>query len=328
MFATLVLALAVVAGDPVTGSPFYVPRLGELAVLHGYDILEDKVAPKLSAFTSAEALSKYEMDFHDALRSSQEWNSASPDARGGIANKMGVKLLTDARDQGNVIQLPDMTKVKVLARAFFNRRIEENSRKDDAAVASYSDTCFVEITEGPMRGRTVWLSIDAVRVPGSKPPSLGIKLGPKNDEADDGKPATTDQRKGSAIEDVDGDQKKPKVQILDSAWKPSRSGNFVEVSCTFRNLSGFALNGLTANIVYKDQNRRLIYSKEWFIGDVAPGEEKTFTAAHASDPRMDSYRIEFETTNGFKHAVVEVVTEDSGQSINKSQRRGKARPNR
>ena len=109
------LAVALVAGDPVTGSPFYVPRLGELAVVHGYDFLKDSVLPKLWAFTSAEALSKYEMDFYDASRSSQEWNSATPESQAAIANKLGAKLMAEARDHGNLIDVPDMTKVRVLA---------------------------------------------------------------------------------------------------------------------------------------------------------------------------------------------------------------------
>lgn len=328
MFPTLVLIVALVGGDPVTASPFYVPRLGEFAVLHHYEMSEDRVAPKLSAFTSAEALSRYEMDFHDALRSSQEWNSATPDARAAIGNKMGAKLLAEARDRGNLIDVPDMTKVRVLARATFNKRMDEYFRKDDAYIANHPDTCFVEITDGPMKSRTVWVSLSVVKVPGSKSPSLGIKPGPKIDELDNEKPAVVDLTKESPIEDGDRDQDKPRVQILDSAWKLSRSGNFIEVSCTVRNRSSSTLSGLTANLIYKDANGGLISSKDWFIGDVGVDEEKTFTASHASDPRINSYRIEFEAKQGFKTVGVEKVTDDSRQSRTRSQRKGKARPNR
>jgi hypothetical protein len=69
----------------------------------------------------------------------------------------------------------------------------------------------------------------------------------------------------------------------------------------------------------------LINSKDWFIGDVAVGGEETFTAAHPTDPRMNSYVIEFDTTQGFKHVTVDVVTEDSPQSRARSQPKTKAR---
>jgi hypothetical protein len=324
MLATLVLAVALVEADPVTGSLFYVPRIGESAVIHSYDMFKNSVAVSVQGFTSAEALSKYESDIYDALQASEEWNSAPPEKKAAVANRMVAELLTEVKQRGDLIDLPDMTKVRVLAKGTFNRRIE-SSRKDDS-FESPPDSCFVEVTFGPLLGRKAWLRTANVRVPGSKNPYAGITPGMKNDEANEEKPAAAERTKSSPIE---GEQEeKSRVQILDSAWKPSRSGNFVEVSCTFKNLSGFALSGLTANVVYKDQNRRLINSKEWFIGDVAPGEEKTFTATHPSDPRMDSYRIEFETTKGFKHAVVEVVTEDPRQSIFKPQRRGKSRANR
>jgi hypothetical protein len=314
------LVVALVAGDPITGSPLYVPRLGELAVIHNYDMSKNSVIPIVSGWTSAEALSKYEEELYDVFQSNEERNSAPSDQQIAVV----TRLRTESRDRGNLIELPDMTKVRVLARGSFSRRFESTMFKYDPVFAIYWDACFVEVTDGPMKGRKAWVFKYFVRVPDSKDPYAGIELGPKNDEANDEKPAVTARRKGSTIEDVDVDQEKPQVQILDSAWKRSRSGNFVEVSCTVKNLSRFALSGLTANIIYKDENGRLINSKEWFIGDVAAGEENTFTAAHPSDPRMKSYVIEFDTTQGFKHVKVEVVTEDPRQSRARSQPKAKA----
>jgi hypothetical protein len=93
---------------------------------------------------------------------------------------------------------------------------------------------------------------------------------------------------------------KPTIRILDSSWKLSATGNYLEVRCTIRNVSKTDLKGLTAAIIYRDENDRLIKSDDWHVENLDAGETTTFTASHESDPRMHHYNMQFKARVGFE----------------------------
>jgi hypothetical protein len=95
-------------------------------------------------------------------------------------------------------------------------------------------------------------------------------------------------------------KEKPTIRILDSSWKLSATGNYVDVSCTIRNVSKTDLKGLTATIIYRDQNDRLIKSDDRHVENLDAGETTTFTASHQSDPRMHHYNVQFKARVGFE----------------------------
>jgi hypothetical protein len=95
-------------------------------------------------------------------------------------------------------------------------------------------------------------------------------------------------------------KEKPTIRILDGSWKLSASGNYMEVSCTIRNVSKTDVKGLTATIIYRDENDRLIKSDDWHVENLDAGETTTFTASHQSDPRMHHYNVQFKARVGFE----------------------------
>jgi hypothetical protein len=99
-------------------------------------------------------------------------------------------------------------------------------------------------------------------------------------------------------------KEKPTIRILDSSWKSA--GNYVDVSCTIRNVSKTDLKGLTATVIYRDENDRLIKSDNWAVENLDAGETTTFTAFHQSDPRMHHYGVQFKAWVGFE--IVQIRT--------------------
>ncbi len=185
---------------------------------------KDSVAPIVTGWTTAEALSKYEEDMYYAFHSIEERNSAPSEQQIAIATRLHEKLRAEARERGNLIDLPDMTKVRVLARGSFSRRFESTILKDDSVFATYWDTCLVDVTDGPMKGRKAWVFKLCVRVPDSKNPFAG-QPNLKSLELNDEKPAAADPRIGSPIAAVNGDQEKPKVDVTDR-MPPANSRSF------------------------------------------------------------------------------------------------------
>ena len=85
----------------------------------------------------------------------------------------------------------------------------------------------------------------------------------------------------------------PTISILDSSWDLTPSRNYINVSCMIRNLSHVKLKSLTATIIYKDRNGKLVRSDDTLVGNLGPGETTTFKTMDAADDRIHYYSIQF-----------------------------------
>jgi hypothetical protein len=87
-------------------------------------------------------------------------------------------LLDTARRKGDLLSLPDMTAVRVLAYGFFAVWKETDRRRrwqlDDERYIPFCDMYYVEVIEGQHRGKKVWVHHFDARVPDSKPFKLDL----------------------------------------------------------------------------------------------------------------------------------------------------------
>jgi hypothetical protein len=314
---TQIAGAASIGADPVGGNPFYIPKLGESAFLHFYDSFNKLVEPTISVWTSTEALSQYSFDWDKALHS-KEWLAAPHEKKHEVARALIKPLEELARRKGDLIALPDMTRVKVLGYGTFAVPSEANHRRqtaDDEWYLPLPDGYFVEVSEGQYVGKKGWAQCYSVRVPDSKPfkpifnsqvssggPTIGEQHTPTGKNEDDKLSDEPDQSIQEARENASRDQDvatralaterlgrktapaevpapaNAKVVLTDLASEPI--GYAVKISGRFQNTSDEPLKGTFVDISVEDRAGKLLQSFTC-IGQpdtIEPGERGSFQA--------------------------------------------------
>jgi hypothetical protein len=189
-----------------------------------------------------------------------------------LVQKHRQTLLEAAKSRGDFTHLPDMTPAQVCALGKF---IVTDSPLGD-------DSVFVEVLDGPHKGRFFWTSRFSFRVPGAKGPELGF--GDLESDHKEEKPKPVPAPRPTA-----------NLLIEDSSWNQSASGSYVQVHCRVRNLTNEPIEGIRATIVFQDASGKMVYSSFTFVGTLRPGEAKTFSSMDKYDSRMYQYNFEFQT---------------------------------
>lgn len=278
MIAILLLSMATTAvDDPVSGDVLYMPSIGEAAVLHGYDARTGVVAPHVSAWTNTTALAKY-LEALNSEANEQERAKVlgDPKAFEELRGKQMLALLKGPVDRKEVVQLPDMTPVRVRVLASFGMLAGFG---EGPALAVIPDHYLVEAIGGPMKGRFFWVNRAEVRVPGARSPlPTGF-----DDIAPDVRFDTPEPEPKSA----------PPLRVEDTSW--TRASSMVQVHCRVRNMTDEAIESLILRVIYEDAAENMISSAPVLVGDLQPGELKTISSFfEKDDPRMHHYDLEFE----------------------------------
>jgi hypothetical protein len=148
----------------------YLPELGETAALCGCGPFDPEPDPPTWAWTSAEALSRYCFQLERELRR-LGW-VADPGSNGTPPTKeLLAPMLEEQARQGDRIKLAHSTKVKVLAYGTFSAIRDARLRSlvpDRKPYTPHFTQYFVEILDGPQKGRNVWVERANVAASNSK----------------------------------------------------------------------------------------------------------------------------------------------------------------
>jgi hypothetical protein len=274
MFATVFFALTMVASDdPVGGDLLYTAVVGEKAVLHHYDQELGTVDPQIEVWTNPTSLSRFiETIQSEAYQRERTKVLGNPKELKAVFRRQREALLKELVKREEVLSLPDMTPVRVRALATFYKL-------NTAVMGRYlPDFVLVEVLDGTAKGRFLWVSNLAVGVPVATLPKLdGNKFAADPPE---GKPAATPHP--------------PAAKLLIESSTDNRLGDYIQVHCRLQNISGKALDGVTATVVYEDAAGNLVHSGNIIVGDLQPGETKTVMTLDKHEARMDHYNFEFE----------------------------------
>jgi hypothetical protein len=279
----------------------YTPRVGENAVLHLFDIGAGKTLPSVEAWTNTTALARFIEEMQNERYQRERTKVlGNPKALADVNKRIKEALLKEPIKRGEIVNLPDMTPVRVRVLAtFYNFNMPDTTTSPLDGIL-WPDHALVEVLDGSMKGRFFWASRFAVRVPGAPYPKLPdlSNLESKTDDTDKVElaPAPTGLPK----------QLTPKLLVESSSW--NRLSDFVQVHCRIRNISDHSLGGLTATVVYEDAAGNVVYSGRAPIGDLEPGETKTIMTMDQYITRMDHYKFEFEGKDGDRRGGIGFTT--------------------
>lgn len=185
------------------------------------------------------------------------------------------KTLSEALEKrGDMIYLPDLTPVKVLCHGQF--RVKEKGVE-----FGYPDMTMVEILQGEHSGKRYWTDYHNVRVRDAKEPKAVALLNPLM--MPPRKPETP----------------KP-LLLVDTSWERSVPPfGHMQFHGQVRNETEETLRFVRVKVITKDDRGKLISSILVPIGDMKPGDTKTFTTGGLkADPNVASYDFEFEHAAG------------------------------
>jgi hypothetical protein len=145
------------------------------------------------------------------------------------------------------------------------------------------DRAFVRVKEGPYKGKTVWVSRLEVIAPGSKPfDEVAMEGSDKIARADEH--AKAEEAKGIPL------------SLVDTAWEPSPSGEYIKVYARIRNTTGKAITALEATVDFEDARDRLVKSEQSQLNPrtIEPGDVGTLNVMTRKNERIDHYDLRFE----------------------------------
>lgn len=299
MTASLVLCLTLLGADPVSGSPDYIPSVGDDAVVHRYDPEADESALQIEAWTDPTALAGFSRAFH-APALLRERNRVLGDRKKflPVLDRQRAELLEPARERGVLVRLPDMTPVRVLALGSFT---PPSGTLLAGLGAVRADHLLVEVVDGPQKGRTVWTSVRDVRVPGAKKPSaIDFEGGFPGAGSGDGG--------GEDVGDPDGSKKSAgpaQILVLD-ANRHTIGVHLVKTDVRVRNVSGRRLHSVSVTIEFLDSSDRLVTTGIAMVGTLDPGETRVCTTQDSFDSPVDRWTYSFdERKSGNERGVLE-----------------------
>src|SRR5579864_95966 len=85
------------------------------------------------------------------------------------------------------------------------------------------------------------------------------------------------------------------IQVIDTVWQRSASGNFVEINGRIRNVSGHDLEAVTVTVTFENASGGLVKTSESFLSPnpLAAGRVGDFKVIERSDPTFDHYKVRF-----------------------------------
>lgn len=309
----LLLVLVLLGSDPVSGSPLYEPDIGEDAILHQYDMLKDEVHPEVEVWTSPEAYARFFAALGEK-KLQDERDHAGGDFKklAAVVERQHADLKREQLRRGEVLKISDKTQVRVLAMAQFMKRPESLD-------FGISDSALVQITDGPHKGKAVWANRFDVRVPGAKAPKLAFE----------GNSGFGEEKAAPAIP-APGVRPNPapkaaasRLELIDTSWE--RNQGFAQVHGRVRNITDRRLEGVRVKVVYVNNSGKLVSTGNGIIGDMRPGETKTFSTFEQDYPAIAKYDLEFEGRDGGNRESLEFTT---FKPTNSPASKGRARTSR
>jgi hypothetical protein len=149
-----------------------------------------------------------------------------------------------------------------------------------------------------MKGKTLWVETNSVRVPGKK--------GDLFDPAE--------------VHDDQSASKGPALLVLDSASEDELG--MVKVHCRIKNISQVPLESVFAKVVFQDRNGKILTTGNAIVGDLEPGETSTFTTLNKYNAAMHNFVFEFTGDAGEGHKSLKSTT---AQRQTPPQRKGRRR---
>jgi len=286
MTVSLVLCLTLLGADPVSGSPDYIPSVGDIAVLHRYDPEGDESALQIEAWTDTTALAGYSRAFY-APALLKERNRVLGDRKKflSVLDRQRAELLEPARERGALVRLPDMTPVRVLALSSFT---PPSGTLLAGLGAVRADHLLVEVVDGPQKGRTGWASVRDVRVPGAKKPSAI--------DFEGGFPGAGSGDGGEDVGNPDGSKKSAgpaQILVLD-ANRRTIGVNLVQTDVRVRNVSGRRLHSVSVTIEFLSSSDRIVTTGIAMVGTLNPGGTRMCTTQDSFDAPVDRWTYSFE----------------------------------
>lgn len=257
--------------DPVAGNNLYKLRIGEEGIIHEYGFMSEFPSFTVDAWVNPEDIYVFRKEMGNSkLRRERE---SVPSLKGKIdLNKSQRNNLTkDLRRNGGIVGLDDLTPIKVIG---YGRFMDVTDIDDEQKVLEFTDMAFIKVAGGPFEGKTFWVSSSSVRVRGK-----GVWLNRLEEIPKTPQP-------------IAAPLPSEEIQIIDTSW--NKQLNLVHVSCRIKNISTSSLKSVIVTIIYEDRLDKLVSTGQAIVGDLDPGQTKTFTGINVFEDGMDHYNFEFE----------------------------------
>lgn len=282
MIATLITLVILTQADGyVDHNSSYFPRIGENAVLQAAhpdntDLQDKRIRETHNAFLDILDVTEYEAARFKVV-------SANKGNRAVIVSET-KKIIDGFKDRNLVITLKKHTPVQVLGYGAMSSTLESIARpKTNTVYYPLVDCVFVRVIEGPHKGRAVWVSRLEVIVPGSKP-------------FDEAAMKELDKVASADGPDTSKETKETPLSLIDTAWEPSPSGEYIMVYARIRNTTGKSITALEATVDFEDVRGRLVKSEQSQLNPrtIEPGDIGTLNVMTRKNERIDHYDLRFE----------------------------------